>query len=117
MRFDNDYFLEDYIDIFASDRDVIQITYDILFHQPLEKYLTEKTNILINGTALKTRLFTTKRWYLFQKCTIINIVLYANFITYTVKIGKIEDDGSLHVQRKLKIKRLMRLQHMIPETI
>ena len=56
MIFENDYFLEDYIMIYCISEKIIEITYDTLIHQPLEKYLINK-NIIIHGSFLKTKLF------------------------------------------------------------
>jgi hypothetical protein len=114
MRFDNDYFLEDNLDIFVIERCKIIVTYDTLFHQSLEKYLNGK-NLLIHGRKLNfSQMYDYKSWYQFTNCKIANIVNYGNFITYIIDSESVVSDGdSLHVKRKIKIKSLLNTHNIL----
>ncbi len=100
MRLDNDYFLEDFLDIYyLCDKGMI-ITYDTLLHQSLEKYLIGDVNIIIKGHKIDKRFFKNE-WYLLRNCKITNIICYGNFISYTIRWEKEEDNSSIHVKRKI----------------
>jgi hypothetical protein len=115
MRFEKDYFLEDYIDIDYQYNKSMNITYDTLTHQSLEKYLNGDVNIIIKGKKINKYAFKDE-WYLLRGCHIITFFNYGNYIVYKVGWKSYEAQDSVHLRRKIKIKMLME-QHPIHENV
>lgn len=124
MRFQNDYFLEDYHTIQCLSHDCLIITYDTYLHQSLEKYLTGEVNIILRGNDISNRVdvesdieYFNKGWYLLRNAYITNIFNFGNGISYTIRWNITETELSIHLKRKLRIKNLLMEKHNVHENV
>lgn len=98
IDFDNVFVLKNYLDLFIYNENNIEISYDTLFNQNLEKEIINKDIII----------FDKRKWLYFKNCEIINYKIYGNFISYHIRsINKYLNIEDEHLIRKIKIFYLM----------
>ena len=93
----------------TSDVNSTILTFDNNFHLPL----VNNINIIIHGSKMVGVSFLDMRGYykdkfvVFEKCEIVNINIYSNFIRYFINFENMNDYLNLHKQRILKINKMI----------